>query len=272
MRIDPHPVTSAEDPRVEDYLRLTDMDLRQRIESDRGFFMAEGHLIIERCASLHLAFRSVLTSDRWLDRLGSSLESSDVPVLIADETVLRDITGYRVHRGALAVVARPAVLTVAEVLAAERDVLVLEDLADPTNVGLAVRSAVVQGVRGVILSPGCADPLYRRAVKSSMGAVLRCRWARSDDWEATLDVLAETRRLIALTPAGERDLDEAMREASVDDVALLVGSEGPGVSPVALDRAALRCRIPMASPDDSLNVAAATAVACYSRAQARRDA
>lgn len=272
MRIDPNPVTSAQDPRVEDYLRLTDMDLRQRIESDRGFFMAEGHLIIERCASLHLPFRSVLTSERWVDRLAHSLVSTDVPVLIADETVLRDITGYRVHRGALAVVARPAALTVAEVLAAERDVLVLEDLVDPTNVGLAVRSAVVQGVRGVILSPGCADPLYRRAVKSSMGAVLRCHWARSDDWDATLRVLAETRRLVALAPEGEGDLDDAMRETASDDVALMVGSEGPGLSSIALARAGLRCRIPMASPEDSLNVAAATAVACYSRARARRDA
>ena len=272
MRIDPVPVEHAEDPRVGDYLRLTDMDLRQRIESDRGFFMAEGHLIIERCASLRLRFRSVLTSERWLDRLSRSLESTDVTVLVAKESVLQDITGYRVHRGALAVVSRPDRVTVADVLAAERDVLVLEDLVDPTNVGLAVRSAVVQGVRGVILSPGCADPLYRRAVKSSMGAVLSCRWARSENWEETLGLLATTRRLVALTPAGERDLDDAMHEDATDDVALMVGSEGPGLSAVALARAGVRCRIPMASPEDSLNVAAATAVACYSRARARRDA
>ena len=272
MRVDPVAVTSGDDPRVEDYLQLTDMDLRQRIESDRGFFMAEGHLIIERCASLHLPIRSVLTSERWLDRLGQSLDSTDVRVLVADESVLQDITGYRVHRGALAVVSRPAPRTVADVLASERDIQVLEDLVDPTNVGLAVRSAVVQGISAVILSPGCADPLYRRAVKSSMGAVLRCRWARSDDWEATLSMLAENRRLVALTPDGERDLDDAMREAASDDVALMVGSEGPGLSPVALVRAGLRCRIPMATPEDSLNVAAATAVACYSRARARQDA
>ena len=272
MRIDPVPVANAEDPRVVDYLQLTDMDLRQRIEADRGLFMAEGHLIIERCASLRLRFRSVLTSERWLDRLAPSLESTDVTVLVAEESVLRDITGYRVHRGALAVVSRPERLTVADVLGMERDILVLEDLVDPTNVGLAVRSAVVQGVRGVILSPGCADPLYRRAVKSSMGSVLRCHWARSDDWETTLDLLAKSRRLVALTPEGERDLEDAMQETADEDVALMVGSEGPGLSPVALARATLHCRIPMASPEDSLNVAAATAVACYARSRCRRDA
>lgn len=270
MNVDPVPVTRGDDPRVEDYLQLTDMDLRQRMESHGGFFMAEGHLIIERCASMRLGFRSVLTSERWLDRLAPSLESTDVSVFIADEAVLQDITGYRVHRGALAVVSRPDMLNVANVLHAERDILVLENLVDPTNVGLAVRSAVVQGIRGVILSPGCADPLYRRSVKSSMGAVLRCRWARSDDWETTLELLKGNRRLIALTPEGEHDLDEAMRVATGEGVALMVGSEGPGLSRVALAAADLRCRIPMASPDDSLNVAAATAVACYARSRSRQ--
>ena len=272
MRIDPVAVESSDDARVSDYLHLTDMDLRQRVEVDRGFFMAEGHLIIERCAAQGLSFRSVLTSPRWIERLGAALEQTDVSVLVADEGLLQEITGYRVHRGALAVVSRPEVLTVAEVLASERDVLVLEDLVDPTNVGLAIRSAMVQGISGVVLSPACADPLYRRAVKSSMGAVLRCRWARSDNWGATLHLLAGARRLVALTPEGEWDLDEVMRQTAGDDVALMVGSEGPGLTRVALQTALMRSRIPMASPEDSLNVAAATAVACYARARCRQDA
>lgn len=272
MRIDPARVERADDPRVVDYLSLTDMDLRQRIESSRGYFMAEGHLIIERCAALGLLFHSVLTSARWLDRLEVALAGTDVDVLVAEEPLLNDITGYRVHRGALAVVARPPMPDVRDVLAGEGDVLVLEDLVDPTNVGLAIRSAVVQGVHGVILSPGCADPLYRRAVKSSMGAVLRCRWARSDDWEATLRLLSETRRVIALTPEGESDLEDALGEAGSADVALLLGSEGPGLSRTTLDSAWRRSRIPMASDADSLNVAAATAVACYARARSRQAA
>lgn len=272
MNVDPVPVTRADDPRVVDFLQLTDMDLRRSLETDRGFFIAEGHLIIERCADLHLHFRSVLTSERWLGRIRGALESVDATVLVAEESVLQGITGYRVHRGALAVVSRPEALTVGDVLAAERDILVLEDLVDPTNVGLAVRSAIVQGVRGVVLSPGCADPLYRRAVKSSMGAVLKCRWARSDDWDASLAMLAKTRRLVALTPEGDIDLEAAMRESAAGDVALMLGSEGPGLSRSALSRADHRARIPMESADDSLNVAAATAVACYARSRWRRDA
>jgi tRNA G18 (ribose-2'-O)-methylase SpoU len=130
---------------------------------------------------------------------------------------------------------------------------------------------VVQGINEVILSPGCADPLYRRAVKSSMGAVLRCRFARSDAWLATLDALAQRRLVVALTPDASDTVEAALADASSAPVALLVGSEGPGLSAVALAASWRRARIPMSTADDSLNVAAATAVACYARAQSRRN-
>lgn len=259
-----------DDPRVDAYLRLTDMDLRQRIEPQRGYFMAEGHLVIERCVSRGMPFLSVLTAPRWLDRLGGLLAEVEVDVLVAEESLLRDITGFRVHRGALAVVARPPALTVEEVIAGSADILVLEDLVDPTNVGLAIRSAVVQGFDAIVLSPGCADPLYRRAVKSSMGTVLRSRWARSDDWPGTLRTLADHGRLIALTPEAEVDIAGALAGAERAPVALMLGSEGPGLSDSALKAAHIRARIPMASAEDSLNVAAATAVACYERSRTRR--
>lgn len=271
MRVAHYPVESADDPRVDAYLRLTDMDLRQRIEPERGFFMAEGHLVIERCVASGLPISSVLTAPRWLDRLTGMLAGVDVEVLVADEVLLRDITGFNVHRGALAVVSRPPSLTVDEVIGDAQDVLVLEDLVDPTNVGLAIRSAVVQGFASIVLSPGCADPLYRRAVKSSMGAVLRCRWARSDDWSTTLAALARRCQVIALTPEGEDDIDDALAAAAHEPVALMLGSEGPGLTAAALRAAGSRARIPMASGEDSLNVAAATAVACYERARSRRD-
>jgi tRNA G18 (ribose-2'-O)-methylase SpoU len=270
VRIDPVGVTAIDDPRVDAYLRLTDMDLRQRIEPERGFFMAEGHLVIERCVSRGLNFLSVLTASRWLDRLAVLLEHVDVDVLVADEPLLHAITGYRVHRGALAVVARPPATSVDELLVGSGDVLVLEELVDPTNVGLAIRSAVVQEINLVLLSPGCADPLYRRAVKSSMGAVLRCHWARSTDWAGTLTTLCDRRRVVALSPEGVRDIAEALEDVAREPVALLLGSEGPGLSPEALRSAWCRARIPMASGEDSLNVAAATAVACYERARSRR--
>ncbi|MFM1965184.1 MAG: hypothetical protein RL134_909 [Actinomycetota bacterium] len=270
MRVDPVEVTQVDDPRVDAYLRLTDMDLRQRIEPERGYFMAEGHLVIERCVARGMPILSVLTSPRWIDRLRVVLEHTDVDVLVAHESLLEGITGYRVHRGALAVVARPAATSVDDLVAGDGDVLVLEDLVDPTNVGLAIRSAVVQGIESVLLSPACADPLYRRAVKSSMGAVLRCRWARSDDWTTTLDRLSDRRRVIALTPDGLRDIADVMAEVAREPVALLLGSEGPGLTGAALDSAWCRARIPMAAGEDSLNVAAATAVACYERARSRR--
>jgi tRNA G18 (ribose-2'-O)-methylase SpoU len=216
-------------------------------------------------------FHSVLTSRRWLQRLESALAATDVDVLVADESLLQDITGYRVHRGALAVVSRPDTIDVDEVLCTDNDVLVLEDLVDPTNVGLAIRSAVVQGISDVILSPGCADPLYRRAVKSSMGAVLRCRFARSDAWPVTLAALAQSRLVVALTPEASDTVEVALADASSAPVALLVGSEGPGLSAMALASSWRRARIPMSTAEDSLNVAAATAVACYARAQSRRN-
>lgn len=270
MRVDPIDITVVDDPRVVAYFGLTDMDLRQRVEPERGVFMAEGQLIIERCAALGMHFESVLTSRRWLKRLEPVLAATDVDVFVADEGLLQDITGYRVHRGALAVVTRPDPIDVAEVLKSESDVLVLEDLVDPTNVGLAIRSAVVQGISDVVLSPGCADPLYRRAVKSSMGAVLRCRFARSDAWPATLAALARRRLVVALTPEANDTIEGVLAEATSASVALMVGSEGPGLSAGALASSWRRARIPMSTADDSLNVAAATAVACYARARSRR--
>lgn len=269
MRIDPVPVTSVDDPRADAYLRLTDMELRQATEPARGLFIAEGHLVIERCATQDMRFISVLTAPRWLRRLEDTLAGVDVDVLVADEDVMHAITGFRVHRGALAAVARPVALSVDDVLAANGDVLLLEDLVDPTNVGLAIRSAVVQGIDRIILSPECADPLYRRAVKSSMGAVLRCHWSRSDDWHQTLAAVARQRRIVALTPGGPADLEAALAEAGGSEVALMVGSEGPGLSATAMAQAWRCCTIPMAAPGDSLNVAAATAIACYARRRRR---
>lgn len=267
MRIDPARVADPGDARVADFVDLTDMDLRRRVEPARGVFMAEGHLVIERCVQAQLEILAVLTAERWLDRLSVTLGNVDVPVYVADEAVLHGITGYRIHRGALATVRRPHQPSVSELLELGGDILVLEDLVDPTNVGLAIRSAVVQGIGAVVLSPGCADPLYRKAVKSSMGTVLKCRWARSHDWDSDLARLAQSRRMIALTPSGDTDLVSALDDVAEDAVALCFGSEGPGLSDAVIDTAWRACAIPMAQPEDSLNVAAAVAVACFARSR-----
>jgi tRNA G18 (ribose-2'-O)-methylase SpoU len=264
---EPTPVEVADDPRVALFANLTDVDLRTALEPSRGIFMAEGMLIIKRCVQRSLEIVAVLTSPKWLDRLMPLLEQTQVPVYVGTDSVLESITGYRVHRGALAVVRRPRSATVGEILDSGRDILVLEDLVDPTNVGLAIRSAVVQGVSEVVLSPACADPLYRKAVKSSMGAVLRSRWARSDDWAGTLADLSRTRSLIALTPDADDDLADTLSEVAASPVALMVGSEGPGLSGRSVSQAWRRCSIPMATSEDSLNVAAAVAVACFARSR-----
>jgi len=269
MRIDPQPVLSAADPRILEYAQLTDMELRQRSEPAAGIFIAEGHLVIARSVDSGLTVRSVLTSPRWIERLRPVLVGVDAPVYLADEQVMREITGFHVHRGALASVDRPAALATQEVLGMGGDVLLLEDLVDPTNVGLAVRSAAVQGVASVVLSPRCADPLYRRAVKSSMGAVLRVAWSRSDDWARTLAEAAHGRAVIALAPDADDDLDSALRRAKGSAVGLVLGSEGPGLAPETRSADVILARIPMSNPGDSLNVAAAAAVACYALARSR---
>ncbi len=265
-------VTSLDDLRLTPYTRLTEVDLRRQWEPENGIFIAEGHLVIERSVQSGLLVDSVLTAPRWLERLHAILGDWSGEVLVAQEELLQEITGFRVHRGALAAVQRPPLVTVAALLNQDGPLLVLEDLVDATNVGLAIRSAVGLGIDAVVLSPGCADPLYRRAVKSSMGAVLQARWARSESWSDDLLSIAAVRDLVVLTPAGDHLIDEVVADLNPQRVALLMGSEGPGASPTALRATARHARIPMHSGVDSLNVAAATAVACFALDQARRRA
>lgn len=253
------------------FMRLTDVELRRTFEPEHGIFIAEGHLVIERAVDAGLEIVCVLTSRRWLDRLGDQLGSWDGEVLVADEALLMDITGFRVHRGALAVVRRPRQTDVASLLASSGPILVLEELVDATNVGLAIRSAAALGVRRVLLSPGCADPLYRRAVKASMATVFTVSWARSDDWASDLELLIDQRDLIGLTPSADDTIDTVLRGRNPERVALMMGSEGPGISHEALRHCTVRARIPMHDGVDSLNVAAATAVACYALDVERRS-
>jgi tRNA G18 (ribose-2'-O)-methylase SpoU len=208
--------------------------------------------------------RSVLCAERWLEPLADLLEPLEAPVYVADDAVLRDITGFDVHRGALAAMGRLPLPSIAHLAASARRLLVLEGVVDPTNVGAAIRSAAALGFEGIVLDPRCADPLYRRAVKVSMGAVFAVPHARATRWPADLAALQDHGfALWALTPAvGAVDLEQlAVRPP--ERVALLVGTEGPGLSGHALAAADEQVRIPMQAGVDSLNVAAAAAVACY---------
>ena len=258
-------VDDPSDPRLHPFRDLTDTELRLRVEPKGGFFMAEGRLVIERVARSGYRIGAVLTAPKWLPTLAEALPSYAGPILVASREVIDAIAGYRVHRGALAVVRRPDPRSVPDIANAPGSLLILEDLVDPTNVGLVFRSAAALGIAGVVLSPRCADPLYRRAVKTSMGAVLDLPWARSSDWEADIAGMREIGvSILALTPdPGAEPIDRALSARMCERVALMVGTEGAGLSDAAMRWSERRARIPMSAGMDSLNVAAAVAVACY---------
>ncbi len=175
----PQVVHSAADPAIADYLRLTDADWRRAVEPGLGLFVAEGDKVIRRAVQAGHPVRSVLCAERWVEPLADLLEPLEAPVYVADDAVLRDITGFDVHRGALAAMGRLPLPSIAHLAASARRLLVLEGVVDPTNVGAAIRSAAALGFEGIVLDPRCADPLYRRAVKVSMGAVFTVPHARA---------------------------------------------------------------------------------------------
>lgn len=260
-------VDDVDDPRLDDYRDLTDVALRTRIEQPLGVFMAEGSLVIVRALAAGYAMRSAVVSPRWADELVATLDrtgAGDVPVYVASEDLLRRITGFHVHRGAIASMRRRPLPDAREVLAASRRVVVVEDMVSHTNLGAIFRSAGALGMDAVLLTPSCADPLYRRSVRVSMGGVFALPWARLPGWPDAAQLLRDTGfRLLALTPGADAVPIGEVRVAAGERLALLLGSEGPGLTAAALSVADQRVRIPMARDVDSLNVAAAAAVAFY---------
>jgi tRNA G18 (ribose-2'-O)-methylase SpoU len=260
------------DPRLTDYVRLTDSSLRTSLEAEHGLFVAEGEKVIRRAAGAGYPLRSLLVTPDRVAALADLAGACACPVYVTPHDVAEQITGYRVHRGALASMARRALPDVGAVTAGHHRIIVLEDLVDHGNVGAIFRCAAALGVGAVVLAPRCADPLYRRAVKVSMGAVFAIPYARMTDWYGGLAGLrAEGFRLLALVPdQSAAPLEAAAREAvaGAGRVALLLGSEGDGLSSRWLHEADEAVCIPM-SPGamslgvDSLNVVAAAAVACY---------
>ncbi|WP_267593416.1 TrmH family RNA methyltransferase [Carbonactinospora thermoautotrophica] len=257
-------VADPADPRLADYVALTDVELRRRKEPAEGLFIAEGEKVIRRALAAGYPMRSMLLSPRWLDAMRDVIEAADAPVYVGGEALLEGVTGYRVHRGALAAMARKPLPPPGELLATGRRLAILEDLVDSTNVGVVFRGAAALGIDAVLLSPRCADPLYRRAVKVSMGAVFTIPYARLEPWPAALaEARAAGYTLLALTPDERAVPLHQVPSAALERCALLLGAEGPGLSPRALEAADLRVRIPMARGVDSLNVGAAAAVAFY---------
>jgi len=259
-------IVGADDGRVElaDYRQLTDTALRRVIEPAHGLFIAEGEKVIRRAVAAGYEVRSMLLSRRWLEPLADLVDGLGVDVYLADEAVLAAVTGYPVHRGALAAMSRQPLPTPAELLAGASRVVILESIVDPTNVGAVFRSAAALGMDGVLLDPRCADPLYRRAVKVSMGAVFSLPYARVDTWPDGLDLVRSAGlTVLALTPAQDAADLHHLDPQTAAKCALMLGSEGPGLTAAALTSADLRVRIPMAAGIDSLNIAAAAAVAIW---------
>lgn len=273
-RADVQPVTDHDDPRLTDYVGLTDVALRTRVEPAGGLYIAESSTVLGRALRAGHRPRSVLLAPRWLPDLEAMLADvpgdDAVPVYVADEPVLEAITGFHVHRGALAAMHRPVLPTVADVLASARGgagarrVAVLEDLVDHTNVGAAFRSAAALGVDAVLVTPRCADPLYRRSVRVSMGTVFQVPWTRIDPWPAGVATLREAGFVTASLALSDDSvsLDELVADPP-HRLALVLGAEGDGLKPATVAASDLTVRIPMAGGVDSLNVAAAAAVAFW---------
>ncbi len=251
------------DLRLADYRDLRDVQLRKSLESEHGLFIAEGEKVVRRALEAGFAPRSLLMAERWVEGLADLLDSTDAPCYVVREDLAEEVTGFHVHRGALASLHRRPQPDLDDVLAGARKVLVLEDVVDHTNVGAIFRSGAAMGFDAVLLSPRCADPYYRRSIKVGMGAVFSTPWTRLTEWyDALPDLSARGYTTIALTLADDATPFEEAVEG-LERVALVLGSEGPGISPRWQKAADRRAIIPMREGIDSLNVAAAAAVACY---------
>jgi tRNA G18 (ribose-2'-O)-methylase SpoU len=231
--------------------------------------IAEGVLVAQRMLASRFRPFAMLGTDQRLAELSSELADVEVPYYRVSFEVMDKVVGFHLNRGVLAAARRPSELTVSDVLDGARLVTVLEGVNDHENLGSIFRNAAGLGVDAVVFGAGCADPLYRRAVRVSMGHVLLVPFARADRWPGDLEVLrGKGFRLLAMTP--DRDatpLPQAMAAVRVDAVAVLVGAEGPGLTRAAMRASDMRVRIPMTRGTDSLNVATAAALAFYERAR-----
>lgn len=252
-------IDDASDPRLSDYRELTDATARRRLEGD-VFFIAEGPVAIERLLASDHRVRSVLVSEQKYGRLAELLDPLSAPVYVVPKTLLHDIVGFDLHRGAIAAANRLPHPSVPDLAAGSHRLAVLEGLNDPENLGAIARSARALRVDGLVLDPTCIDPYTRRTVRVSMGEILHLPTARAADWPTALDRLHDLGyESWAMTPAP--DADDIWELDPPDRLAIVLGAEGPGLHRRTMATATRRVRLPIAGEVDSLNVAAAAAVA-----------
>lgn len=263
-----------DDPRLDPYVRLTDVQLRSRIEPERAVFIAESPEVIGRALDGGMEPLSLVTARKYLDTLDWLLakmeaRAPEAPVFVLPLEQIAQLTGFELTRGALAAFRRPPERSAGEVCEGARLVAVLEDIRNHTNVGAAFRSAAALGADAVLVTPACYDPFYRRAVRVSMGTVFQVPWARigtdPHDWAAEgvplLHRLGFTTAAMALRDDALPLDDPRLKQA--ERLALVFGTEGDGLAASTLARCDFTVRIPMAHGVDSLNVAASTAVAFW---------
>jgi tRNA G18 (ribose-2'-O)-methylase SpoU len=258
------PITDLADPRLEDYARRTDVALKNGSRLEHGLYVAESALVLQRALRAGHAPRSVLALGPSADEALELLDGRDVPVFTGSPELLEELTGFLLHRGLIAAMHRPPLPAPVDLLRDARRVVVLENVADPTNVGAIFRSVAAIGADAVLVTPRCSDPFYRRAIRVSMGTVLQVPWTRVGDWESTRELLAASGfhiAALALTPDAVSLKEFAA--AAPEKVALVLGAEGEGLTPEAIAAADTIVQIPMAHGIDSLNVAATAAVAMY---------
>ncbi|KQU39279.1 MULTISPECIES: TrmH family RNA methyltransferase [unclassified Rhodococcus (in: high G+C Gram-positive bacteria)] len=257
-------ITDPADPRLDDFRDLNSSDRRPDLPEGKGLVIAEGVLVVQRLVASRFEPLSLLGVERRLGELADDLVDVDVPFYRTTADVMAEAVGFHLNRGVLAAARRPAPLDLADVVADARTVAILEGVNDHENLGSMFRNAAGLGADAVLFGGACADPLYRRSVRVSMGHVLRVPFATVPDWPRGLSVLRDNGfQLVSLTPNPTAvPLAEAM---TGEKVALLLGAEGPGLTEHAMRATDVRARIPMAPGTDSLNVATAAAMAFYER-------
>jgi tRNA G18 (ribose-2'-O)-methylase SpoU len=255
-------IADPADPRLADFRDLTTADRRPDRPGGRGLVIAEGVIVVRRLLASRYPVRALLGVPRRLAELDGDLAGIDAPAYATSAEVMAEVVGFHLNRGVLAVADRPTPTTAEELLDRATRLVVLEGVGDAENLGALFRNAAALGADGVLLAPGCGDPLYRRSVRVSMGHVLAVPFTGIAPWPAGIDLLrAKGFRVLALTPAREAvPLSEA---AVTGKVAVLLGAEGAGLADTTISAADLAVRIPMSDGVDSLNVATAGAVAFY---------
>ena len=254
-------IADLADPRLVDYSHQTDVALKKARGTEHGLYIAESALVLERALRAGHVPRSVLALGNTVDE-ARALVGDAVPIFSGSAELLEQLTGYLLHRGLIAAMHRPPLPSPKSLLADARRIVILENVADPTNVGAIFRSVGAIGADAVLVTPRCSDPFYRRAIRVSMGTVLQVPWTRLGDWTSTRELLSASGFHLAAM-ALTADAVSLRDFEAPEKLAIVLGAEGEGLTAEALEAADTIVQIPMAHGIDSLNVAAASAVVMW---------